>query len=157
MSRATREPRFADPPPAAQPPERVSGRSLAAPRTRPEALFYLLTLLALYGGVVAVIALDSAGPTCGGAGCATFHPGIRLAAVVAAIGFVLLVALAIYLTRSYDRRTSAVAEQRRASARGWPLAWNYLAAGLIVPAAVRMLRRPRGSVTGGRAADRPDS
>jgi hypothetical protein len=63
--------------------------------------------------------------------------------LAAAVGFAALVVLAFHVTLGYDRRASrAAGETRRASARGWPLAWNYLAAGLVLPAAVRTLRRP---------------
>jgi hypothetical protein len=151
MTRASGEPRFAEDPQPGQRQERVSGRDLAAPRTRPAAVVYLVGLLALYGGVVGVIALDSAGPTCDGAGCSTFHPGLRLAAVAAALGFAVLIVLAFHVTRGYDRRTRSVGDSRRVAARGWPLAWNYLAAGLVLPTALRVLRRPAGDQGDGRA------
>jgi hypothetical protein len=114
-----------------------SGRDLAQPRTRPDAAAYLVALLGLYAGVVALLVLDALGPACTGPGCATYRPGIKWALAATTWGFLALVVLAFRFTRSYDRQQRT---DGRASSRGWPLAWNYLAAGLIVPAALRVLR-----------------
>lgn len=113
-----------------------SGRELGRPRTRGEAVWYLTAFVALYGGVIAVLVLDAAGPTCSSGQCASFHPGIRWALGAAIWGFLALVLLAVRLTRA-----AGVAKRfsGRPSARGWPLAWNYLAAGLLLPAAIRLL------------------
>jgi hypothetical protein len=144
-------PRFAEPPLSDEvgrdrSEQPATGRQLAAPRTRGQALAYFLALAALYGGIVAVVVLDAAGPTCAGPSCATVRPGIRPAALIAALGLAGLVALAVHLTRTYAYRPEPAQQpqfrRRRRSASGWPLAWNYLAAALVVPDAVRALRRP---------------
>jgi hypothetical protein len=129
-------------PPREQPrPPRRRGRDLARPRTRAEAIAYLVALIGLYGGVIAVFTLDAVGPTCSAARCPPVNPGIRWALAAVTWGFLALIVLALRFTRAYDRPLAA-ADGRRASARGWPLAWNYLACGLMVPAALRTLRRP---------------
>jgi hypothetical protein len=144
-------PRFAEPPPSRDvggdgSDQPATGRQLAAPRTRGQALAYFLALAALYGGIVAVVVLDAAGPTCTGPSCPAVRPGIRPAALIAALGLAGLVALAVHLTRTYVNCPEPPQEpqfrRRRRSASGWPLAWNYLAAALVVPDAVRALRRP---------------
>lgn len=128
-------------PPAEQPrPPRRRGRELARPRTRAEAVAYLIALIGLYGGAIAIVVLDSRGSACADPRCSTLHPGVRWALAAVTWGFLALVVLARRFTRGNGRAPAVVG--RRPSARGWPLAWNYLAAGLMVPVAVRTIRRP---------------
>ena len=127
-------------PQAPRPPRR--GRDLARPRPRAEAVAYLAALVGFYGGVIAVFALDAVGPACTAARCPPVHPGIPWALGAVTWGFLALVVLARRFTRGYARAAAAATGRRRPSARGWPLAWNYLACGLMVPEALRTLRRP---------------